>query len=58
MNDMRISILHRHPIHTSGRKIDLYSPWETLWMLAKAVFTGGRSLKSRETTHLWYDGRR
>jgi glycosyltransferase involved in cell wall biosynthesis len=54
----RIVILHRHPIHTSGRKIDLYSPWETLWMLARAVITGGRSLRSRKTTHLWYDGRR
>jgi len=54
----RIVILHRHPIHTSGRKIDLYSPWETMCMLARAVMTGGRSLKSRETTHLWYDGRR
>ncbi|HSP42211.1 MAG TPA: glycosyltransferase [Luteolibacter sp.] len=54
----QIVILHRHPIHTSGRKIDLYSPWETLCMLARAVFTGGRSLRSRETTHLWYDGRR
>jgi glycosyltransferase involved in cell wall biosynthesis len=54
----RIIILHRHPIHTSGRKADLYTPWETLWMLARAVITGGRSLRSRETTHLWYDGRR
>lgn len=54
----RIAILHRHPIQTSGRKIDLYTPWETLWMLARAVITGGRSLRSRKTTHLWYDGRR
>jgi glycosyltransferase involved in cell wall biosynthesis len=54
----RIVILHRHPLGTSGRKIELYSPWETLWMLARAVLTGGRSLRNRETTHLWYDGRR
>lgn len=54
----RIVILHRHPIQTSARKVDLYSPWETLWMLTRAVLTGGRSLRSRETTHLWYDGRR
>jgi glycosyltransferase involved in cell wall biosynthesis len=57
-NGKRIVILHRHPLHTSGRKIDLYTPWETLWMLGRALFTGGRSLRSRETTHLWYDGRR
>lgn len=54
----RIVILHRHPLHTSGRKIDLYSPWETLWMLGRAALTGGRSFRRRETAHLWYDGRR
>jgi glycosyltransferase involved in cell wall biosynthesis len=54
----RVVILHRHPLLTSGRKIDLYSPWETLWMLGRALFSGGRSLRSPETTHLWYDGRR
>lgn len=54
----RIVILHRHPLQTSARKADLYSPWETLWMLARVVLSGGRSLRSRETTHLWYDGRR
>jgi len=57
-SDQKIVILHRHPIKTSARKIDLYTPWETLWMLARVVMTGGRSLQSRETTHLWYDGRR
>jgi glycosyltransferase involved in cell wall biosynthesis len=54
----RVIILHRHPLETSGRKIDLYSPWETLWMLGRALLTGGRSFRNRETTHLWYDGRR
>lgn len=54
----RIVILHRHPLKTSGRKIGLYTPWEVLCMLARVVMTGGRSLRSRETTHLWYDGRR
>jgi glycosyltransferase involved in cell wall biosynthesis len=54
----RIVILHRHPLKTSGRKIGLYTPWEVLGMLARVVMTGGRSLRSRETTNLWYDGRR
>jgi glycosyltransferase involved in cell wall biosynthesis len=54
----QIIILHRHPLGTSGRKADLYTPWETLWMLARVVTTGGRSLRSPQTTHLWYDGRR
>jgi cellulose synthase/poly-beta-1,6-N-acetylglucosamine synthase-like glycosyltransferase len=54
----RIVILHRHPLKTSGRKIELYTPWEILRMLARAALSGGRSLRSRETTHVWYDGRR
>ncbi len=54
----RIVILHRHPIHTSGRKIELYTPWEMLRLIAGVVMSGGRSLRSRETTQLWYDGRR
>ncbi len=53
-----IVILHRHPLETSARKADLYTPWEAMWMLARIVISGGRSLKYRETTHLWYDGRR
>ena len=54
----RIVILHRHPLKTSGRKIELYTPWEVFRVLARVVLTGGRSLRRRETTHLWYDGRR
>jgi len=54
----QIVILHRHPLQTSGRKIDLYTPWEILRMLARVVMSGGRSLQNRETTHVWYDGRR
>lgn len=54
----RIIILHRHPLKTSGRKIKLYTPWEILRMMARAALSGGRSLRSRETTHVWYDGRR
>ena len=54
----RIVILHRHPLKTSGRKIELYTPWEILRMLARVVMSGGRSLRSRETTQVWYDGRR
>ena len=54
----RVVILHRHPIKTSARKIRLYTPWELVRLLARVVISGGRSLRNRESTHLWYDGRR
>ena len=54
----RVVILHRHPIKTSARKIHLYTLWELIRLLARVVISGGRSLRNRESTHLWYDGRR
>jgi glycosyltransferase involved in cell wall biosynthesis len=54
----RITILHRHPLVTSARKMHLYTPWEHLRFLMKTVLQGGRSLKSREACPIWYDGRR
>ncbi len=53
-----IVILHRHPLYTSGRKLDLYSPWEIIRMLLRVLATGGQALRSRATTQFWYDGRR
>ncbi len=54
----RVVILHRHPIWTSARKIRLYTPWEHIRLMVRVVTSGGRSLRNREDTHLWYDGRR
>ncbi len=54
----RIVILTRHPLVTSARKMHLYTLREHLWIFAKAVFTGQRSLRSREHCATWYDGRR
>lgn len=54
----KLVILHRHPLTTSARKAHLYRPWEHFRFLAKAVFTGGKALSSRDACHTWYDGRR
>ena len=54
----RITILHRHPLVTSARKLHLYSLWEHLRFLGKTVLLWGRPLKSREECLTWYDGRR
>jgi glycosyltransferase involved in cell wall biosynthesis len=53
-----ITILHRHPLVTSARKMHLYTPWEHLRFLSKTVLLWGRPLKSREECLTWYDGRR
>jgi glycosyltransferase involved in cell wall biosynthesis len=54
----RIVILRQNPIVTSARKMQLYTPGEYFWFLARAVLSLGTTLKRRESCHLWYDGRR
>jgi glycosyltransferase involved in cell wall biosynthesis len=54
----RVLILKRHPLHTSGRKADLYAWHEHARFLLRVLFTGGRALRRREQCDIWYDGRR
>ena len=54
----KIVILHRHPLLTSARKIELYTPAEHFRFLAKTVLRGGKPLTNRDACHTWYDGRR
>lgn len=54
----QVVILHRHPLVTSARKMRLYSSWEHLRFLFRAIFDTRRAMGSRESAHLWYDGRR
>lgn len=54
----QVTILHRHPLLTSARKLKLYTWQEHILFLSKTVLGGGRTLKSREACHTWYDGRR
>lgn len=54
----RMTILTRHPIVTSVRKLHLYTVREHLQFLARLIFQRGRPLKSREECAIWYDGRR
>lgn len=53
-----IAILHRHPIITSNRKVNLYTPGELLWFFLKAVFLPRSTIRNREACQPWYDGRR
>ncbi len=54
----RVIILHRHSILTSARKMRLYSPWDHLCFLFRAIFDTRRAMGSRESAYMWYDGRR
>jgi glycosyltransferase involved in cell wall biosynthesis len=54
----QIVILHRHPLLTSARKLDLYTPREYLRFIAKAALLPRKVLTSRAECHPWYDGRR
>jgi glycosyltransferase involved in cell wall biosynthesis len=54
----KIVILHRHPLHTSARKMELYTLREYLCFIVRAIFCPRRTFGSREAAHLWYDGRR
>jgi glycosyltransferase involved in cell wall biosynthesis len=56
--DGRFVILHRHPLITSGRKAELYTPKEHLAFLWRMATRGRRTLRSREGCSVWYDGRR
>ena len=53
-----VVILHRHPLLTSARKMRLYSPWNHLGFLFRAIFDTRRAMGSREAAFMWYDGRR
>jgi glycosyltransferase involved in cell wall biosynthesis len=53
----KVVILHRHPLVTSARKLDLYTMREHFRLLGR-LFRDRRVLTSREACHLWYDGRR
>ena len=54
----RVVILHRHPLLTSSRKLQLYSVREQLGFMARTIFARGDTLKSAKACYLWYDGRR
>ena len=54
----RVTILSRHPLPTSGRKMHLYSPLELARAGAARRCSGGRTLRRAEDCFVWYDGRR
>ena len=52
------AVLKRHPLVTSGRKDELYTWREHLAFLWRMLRNGRRTLRSRDSCSVWYDGRR
>jgi glycosyltransferase involved in cell wall biosynthesis len=55
---LRLRILHRHPLLTSGRKGVLYSQREIASLMLGMLRHPRRFFRDRRLLHLWYDGRR
>ena len=54
----QVVILHRNPLLTSARKVQLYSLREHLRLVLRTLLHRGANLKERSACTLWYDGRR
>ncbi len=54
----RLVILHRHRLHTSGRKGRLYSQKELFLLAMRMLRHPRRFFRDPELCTLWYDGRR
>jgi glycosyltransferase involved in cell wall biosynthesis len=54
----KIVILHRHPLTTSARKVQLYTLRQHFWFMVKALLFRGRTLRNRDACYIWYDGKR
>ena len=53
-----ITILHRHPLLTSDRKMRLYTAREIATFVLRTAMTPHRTLRNPQQCHAWYDGRR
>lgn len=51
-------ILRRHPLHTSNRKMHLYSGLELARVFGRFLMNPRRTLRSAKACSPWYDGRR
>lgn len=55
---LQFSILTRHPLETSPRKVLLYSSQEIFGQLLRVLLSPRRSLQDKKQLPIWYDGRR
>lgn len=55
---LKFTILTRHPLETSSRKIQLYSGREIAEQLLRVIFSPRKTLLNKKKLPIWYDGRR
>lgn len=56
--DLRFTILTKHPLETSSRKISLYSSREIAIQIFRIFFLPKKTLQDKKHLSVWYDGRR
>ena len=55
---LRFTILSKHPLETSSRKVILYSPREIAVQILRVFLRRNRTLRDKALLSVWYDGRR
>jgi glycosyltransferase involved in cell wall biosynthesis len=55
---LRFTILTKHPLETSSRKVSLYSSREIAAQIFRIFFLPKRTLQDKKHLSVWYDGRR
>lgn len=56
--DLKFTILTRHPLVTSPRKVQLYTGREIASQLFHVMFSPKKTLQNKKKLPIWYDGRR
>lgn len=56
--NLEFTILTTHPLHTSPRKISLYSAREIAGQILRMLLNRRRTLTDKKHLSVWYDGRR
>lgn len=54
----KFTVLRKHPLQTSNRKVRLYSEKELHQQIFRLIFRPRKSLRDKAALAVWYDGRR
>lgn len=57
-HNLAFTILTRHPLVTSSRKIQLYSKWEIAQQILSVMLNPRKALQDKKKLPIWYDERR
>jgi len=55
---LKFTILRRHPLVTSARKLELYSGWEMVSQFLQVLLSPRKAFRNKKKLPIWYDGRR